>query len=440
MRGILSSSRTPISAEDASNAEGEKSVEATRIKRIVSLLGFSLSLSSCRFLWTETPAPFSGLVFHQGAYRFSFGSEKELFIKSVPGKSGGRAEIVSVDDDFYTDRGFLLYICSLEGDPGKNWLYKYDYKTGDSDLVTAISAQEEPKFFALDNTYSPGFFVDGEDGCPHYAFLGENEEIVDCGVERPYYACRWGYAALLPKSESDSSFVYEEDKRSVFRFFDGEEVPMQDGGRVVSAGENNVLFFVSRYDDRLAQYDKTTGRTTIFEGEYSSLPWVHADRYIASSRHYTQTPYLWKHDYRTSAVTIVYINDGSFTEYYFSYPSLQVGGFDQCEWVVHTDTFLVSAGNAQRDRRLRIDLRKNTIEEIPSKGSGRVVTFSTFDRIALTTEHYELIERYQPTNGSSSYRNCASYYVRELKTGAMTLVQQALGGPLLSFQKAMEAE
>ena len=29
--------------------------------------------------------------------------------------------------------------------------------------------------------------------------------------------------------------------------------------------------------------------------------------------------------------------------------------------------------------RLRIDLRKNTIEEIPSKGSDRVVTFSTFD-------------------------------------------------------------
>ena len=414
----------------------QKISAASRLRGIASLLGLSLCLSSC-LPTAEAPQPFPDLVFYQGAKRFSFGAEPERWLTDVPDGHGGRAKILSIEDDFYTSRGFLLYICSLEGEPGAHFLYEYDYGRADSEFVCELSPRRDPRFFDLDNDYSPGFYVMGDDGDSDYAFLGEGGEVVSWeGEDYPHYACKWGYATSLLTPWNGAEFVYdlEKPRENTFHFFDGTEVAIENGGRVVSAGEDKVLILGSDYDNRLSQYDKATGKMTRFEGDYSyPRGRVFVDRFISSSSHGTNSHFLWKHDYETKQITLVSFADGNFQEHVFSYGPNRYSGVDYCYWIVSTDMFLVMAERSC----LRIDLALGTVEELPTTSAAIVtghVDILPFDRTIYKNERYELIERYMPR---FSIGPQAAYYVRYCDSLTLVLLQK-YSSSLLFYQVAEE--
>ena len=206
---------------------------------------------------------------------------------------------------------------------------------------------------------------------------------------------------------------------------------MENGGRVVSAGERKVLFLVSRYDERLAQYDKKY-ETAHYEGDYSyPRGRVFTDRPISSSSHGTQSHYLWKHDYETKTVTIVSFDNGEFEEHNFSYAPSKYSGVDYCWWIVSTDFFLVFVYDAC----LRINLALGTIEELPgayNKFTG-VYNIFAFDRTIYENDRYEIIERYLP--GRS--RQKAAYYVRYREPDKLVLLQ-SFKSPFLFYQAIEE--
>lgn len=313
----------------------------------------------------------------------------------------------------------MLYICSLENSPADYQLYRYDYATSESTFICAISSQREPQFFALDNDYSPGFFVDKADK-EAYAFLGERNEIVTFdGEDTPYYACEWGYATSLRNQWNNYEFDHntKKEENNIFRFYDGTTVPIKNGGRTISAGENKVLFLISSADNRLAQFDKKTGKTEVFEGNYD-LRDIYPDRFSISTNHMIKSPFLWRHDYSTKTVTITSTDKGEFKENNFSYAPDMYTGVDLCWWLVGSQTFLAMAYHDF----LKIDLELGTIEPIPrytSKIDGAIY-FDPFDQIIYKDSQYEIVERYLP---SLSGNHQTAYYVRKGGSSELTLLQ-----------------
>ena len=396
------------------------------------LYSLSIALLSCSALF-EQPKPFPNLVLYQGVNRFSFGSEPEPFITSVPGDGGERVKIASIEDDFYSSEGFLLYICSLVSSPNTFRLYRYDYDLGDSVFLSTVSSKFEPRFFALQNDYSPGFVMDTEEDGYAYAFLRSGTDIISFDEEIcPRWANQWGYVTSLRNPKNASEYALDPNKveGNAFNFYDGTVVSLNDGARVVSAGENHVLFLSpSNLETSLVQYRKGTGVMTVYEGDYDRGR-VYADRPTASTNFYTECSFLWRWDYDKKEIVIVSTHDGKFTEKTFSYDPFVFSSFDRCEWIVSSEIVLVSSGGAEHDRELYIDLKEGALKEIEGKGSGRRTVFSTFDRVIFQNEKYELIERYEPTHGGELYRNRAAYYVLDRKTNEMLLVQANSRPPL----------
>ena len=403
---------------------------ASRLRRIASLLGLSLCLSSC-LPAAEAPQPFPGLVFYQGAKRFSFGAEPEGWLTDVPDGHGGRARILSIEDDFYTGRGFLLYICSLEGSPGRHLLYRYDGALGDSELVCELSPQSEPRFFALDNDYSPGFFVTvGEKEA--YAFLGEDGAVVAIeGEACPYYACKWGYATSLrnPWNAIEYDYDFEKDDQSAFHFFDGTVASFPNRARVASAGEDKVLFVCTQFRGQLFQYDKEVGTTDLLFNE-ESWSKVYPDRRATPISGESSYSYLWKMDQLSPSVTLLQLQDGECSERSFTYGPDVNDWFTSCHQIAATDTFMLCGNHTN----FRLDFGACTIAQIPSSGRriDLTIDFEPFERTFYESEHIELIEVYKPGIRSAT----AAYYVRQKDVDRTILV--AANGSLLYCDRVVE--
>ena len=399
-------------------------------KTVLTLAAVALFSSSC--VTSEQLQPFPNLVFYQWENRFSFGSDPKPFITSVPGENG-RVEIASIKDSFYSSRGFLLYICTLVGAPNEYYLYQYDYETNESTFVTVLCPHEEPHFFALQNDYSPGFYVESEEGECLYAFFDKDNKVqsIHNGLA-PIWAGDWGYATSARTPKNTITFDYREDERNTFYFYDGRILPLENEPKIVSVGQTKMLYLNG--DGNLVRYYKIgSGSKKLTDATEYKL--VDMDRPVASSKLYFPTAFLWRHDFESKRIIILNTNGGEFQQYGFRYPDVTDASFSRADWLVSSTRLLVSSGYSK----LLIDLAEGTIEELPHKSSllGRPI-FSEIDFVFYEGDQYALIEHYHTDRSNFNYSNRAYYHVKNKRTNESFFVRNSTIP--FSFQKVIEID
>lgn len=395
-------------------------------KTVLTLVAVALFSSSC--VTSEQLRPFPNLVFYQWENRFSFGSDPTPFITSVPGENG-RVEIASIKDSFYSSRGFLLYICTLVGAPNEYCLYRYDYETNESTFVTVLCPHEEPLFFALQNDYSPGFYVESEEGECLYAFFDKDNKVqsIHNGLA-PIWAGDWGYATSARTPKNTITFDYWADERNTFYFYDGRILPLENETKIVSVGQTKMLYLNA--DGNLVRYYKIGSGSKVLTSDIS-YKLVNMDRPLASPKLSFPTTFLWRNDFKSCTIVVLETSEGEFQQHNFSNPLEGCPGVTDIEWLVSSNDFLASTGTGK----ISINFLNSAVEEIPYKRTFCCPVYSSFDHTLFQNDRYTLVEHYYPFSRSNG-RSAAYYHVKNNETNDSTFVQD-VGSPF-SFQKVVE--
>ena len=386
----------------------------------------------------ERPKPFPNLVVYQGAERFSFGSERERFITSVPDERGGRIAVSEVVDTFLTSRGFLLHICILEGTPNEYRLYKYDYEKAESEYLSDIYPStpfspfwgEGPCFLSTDSDYSPCFIAKYEDGSYAYSFLNKDNAVVSLPNEDgPIWVGESGYATTTKYHGAFEKGQVSEDDSVTFHYYsEASSYALGKRARVLFCDESKVIYRDGK--GLVSEWPRLSSSPT---ASYGTFEVASPDRNCVSLHAEPASPYVWKKDYESGILTIATFKDGTYVENRFPSDPPVYNCISKCLWFPNTNHLLGCSSCVSREC-YHIDLDQGEVTLIPSKTTMFSYAYPSFDYPVYQGERYDLIERYRP---SARGIGTSAIYAHDKEKDTRILVQ-AEKTTLFSYQRIVE--